>query len=275
MLTVIGEPLTESDLEVIEGAISGLYRLEIKERQLCHLAAFFGTKKKNSLRSRFDLWHSSGTHAWLFDNAVDSLNLDPEILGFDLEHILADPDCKTPALMYLTYRVENAIKGNRGILFCDEGWQALADDYFKKMINDWSRTQRKKNNIFGLATQVADDTTDSSVSKSTNEAAFCKIFFPNPTADRKTYIENFGLTEHEYQLVKTLPDDQHYFLLNHGRSTNKQSVVIRANLSGLEDEIAVISARENTLILLDKIRSEVGDDPQHWLPLFHAQRKEA
>jgi len=273
MLSVTGELLTESDIEIIEHAISGLYHFKKEERQLCHLAAFFGAKKKQSLRARFDLWHSHGTHAWLFDNAVDNLNLDPNVLGFDLGHILADPYCKTPALMYLTHRVEHAIKGHRGILFCDEGWKALADDYFKEMINDWSRTPRKKDNIFGLASQVIHDTVDSSVSKSTNESAFCKIFFPNPTADRKTYSEDFGLTEHEYHLIKTLPDDQHFFLLNHGRSTNKQSVVIRANLSGLEDEIAVISARENTLQLLDEIRIEVGDDPKVWLPLFHARRK--
>ncbi len=68
-------------------------------------------------------------------------------------------------------------------------------------------------------------------------------------------------------------DDQHCFLLNYGRSTNKQSVVIRANLTGLEDEIAIISAREETLALLDQIRREVGDDPNVWIPLFHERRK--
>ncbi len=273
MLSVTGAQLSESDISIIERAVAGLYHLKKEERQLCHLAAFFGAKKKDSLRARFDLWHSSGTHAWLFDNANDTLNLDPDILGFDLGHILADLDCKTPALMYLTYRVENAIKGHRGMLFCDEGWKALADDYFKEMINDWSRTPRKKDNIFGLASQVTQDTLDSSVSKSTNEAAFCKVFFPNPTADRKTCMDDFGLTEQEYHLVKTLPDDQHFFLLNHGRSTNKQSVVIRANLSGMEDEIAVISARENTLEILDKVRAEVGEDPNIWLPLFKERYK--
>src|SRR5438094_200492 len=90
--------------------------------------------------------HSDGTHAWLFDNSSDSLNLDPDIIGIDLTYLLADSACKTPALMYLTYRIEQAIEGERGMLFCDEGSHALADDYFKGLINDWSRTPRKKNN---------------------------------------------------------------------------------------------------------------------------------
>jgi type IV secretion system protein VirB4 len=274
LLTISGEPLTAQDSEIIEKAISGIYRLDKPARQFCHIASFFGAKKSGTLRARFDQWHSDGQHAWLFDNAQDTLNLNPDVLGFDLGHILADGHCRIPALTYLTYRVEQAIEGQRGLLFCDEGWAMLADDFFKDMINDWSRTPRKKDNIFGLATQVANDTVNAAISKSINESSACKIFFPNPAADRKVYREDFGLSEHEYQLIKTLPDDQHYFLLNHGRGTNKQSVVIRANLSGLEDDIAIISARENTLALLDQIRAEVGDDPKLWLPLFHARRKQ-
>src|SRR3990167_1974188 len=201
----------------------------------------------------------------VIQSAIDGL------YRFDLGHILTDVSCKTPALMYLIYRVEKALEGHKGILFCDEGWKALSDDYFKDVIDDWSRTPRKKNNIFGLATQVANDTANSAISKSINESAFCKIFFPNPSADRKVYIDDFGLTGHEYELVKTLPDDQHYFLLNQGRSTNKQSVVIRLNLTGLEDIVAVISAREETLAIFDRVRSRVGNDPVILLEAFYAE----
>lgn len=274
ILLVNGEVLLENEIAIIENAVEGIFRLDPSVRQFCHIASFFGTKKRDSLRARFDQWHSDGAYAWLFDNTLDTLNLDSNVIGFDLCHILSDPDCKIPALMYLTYRVEKAIEGHRGMLFIDEGWKALGDDYFRNMIDDWSRTPRKKNNIFGLATQVANDTVNATVSKSINESSFCKIFFPNPCADKQIYIDHFGLTEHEYHLIKTLPDDQHYFLLLYGRSVNKQSVVIRANLAGLDNEIAIISARENTLLLLDQIRAEVGDDPKIWLPIFHARRKE-
>jgi type IV secretion system protein VirB4 len=263
----------EGELGVIENAIDGMYRLNKSERQFCHIAAFFGARKKDSLRVRFDQWHSDGVNAWIFDNATDSLNLNADVIGFDLSHILADPICKTPALMYLIYCIEKAIEGSRGMIFFDEGWLALNDEYFNEKMNDWSRTPRKKNNIFGLATQVANDTANMAVSKSINESAFCKIFFPNSSADRKVYMEDFGLTEYEYELIKTLPDDQHYFLLNHGRSTNKESVVIRANMSHMLDEIAVISGREETLHLIDEILAELGDDPRIWLPEFKQRRK--
>jgi len=273
MLSVNGEVLTENDVDVIVNAIDGMYRLEVDSRQLCHIASLFGTKKIASLRSRFDQWHSEGAYAWVFDNEKDTLNLEDDVLGFDLGSILADKDCKTPALMYLTYRAEQAIEGQRGVLFIDEVWLALADDYFKSLIDNWSRTPRKKNNIFGLATQVANDKVMSGVSKSINESAFCKIFFPNPLADRNIYINEFGLTEREFYLVKNLPDDLHFFLLNYGRGIHKQSVVLRLNLKGMEDDIAVISARESSLAIFHKLYKEVSNDPEILLPLFHERRR--
>ena len=272
MLTVTGQPLLEHDFVTIENAVAGMYRMDKSVRQLCHIASFFGAKKKGSLRAKFDQWHSDGTYSWLFDNSDDSLNLNADVVGFELGNILKDEECKTPALMYLTYCVGKNLEGQRGMIFCDEGWKALEDDYFRELLNDWSRTPRKKNNFLGLATQAAEDTVHSAVSKTLNESAACKIFFPNPTADKRIYIEEFGLTGPEYNLIKTLPDNEHYFLLSYGRG--KESVVIRANLSGLDDEIAVISGRENTILLLDKIRAEVGDNPRDWLPIFHQRRKE-
>lgn len=272
MLSVNGEILSESDIEVIVKAIDGMYRLDSYSRQLCHIASLFGTRKKGSLRSRLDQWHSDGAYAWLFDNENDTLNLDADVLGFDLGAILDDKDCKTPALMYLTYRIDQALEGLRGILFIDEGWKALADEFFKFLIDNWSRTQRKKNNIFGLATQVANDTVNLALSKSINESAFCKFFFPNPLADRKVHVEDFGLTEKEFYLVRNLPDDLHLFLLIHGRGVHKQSVVLTLNMKGMDEDIAVISAREQTLALFHQVITEVGDDPYIFLPVFHARR---
>lgn len=271
ILTTNGQPLDEKDTYTIESAINGMWRLDKKERQFCHLASFFGSKHTEPLRGKFDQWHSEGAYAWLFDNPTDSFSLNTDVVGFELGDILKDPECKTPALMYLTYRVSKALEGQRGIMFFDEGWKALSDEYFRDVLNDWSRTPRKKNNFLGLATQAAEDTVTSAVSKTLNEAAVCKIFFPNPTADAKVYMEDFGLSEQEYNLIKTLPDDAHYFLLNYGRG--KEMVVVRANLEGLEDEIAVISGRESTVALLDKIRARVGNDPAVWLPIFHEERK--
>ncbi|HZW61286.1 MAG TPA: VirB4 family type IV secretion/conjugal transfer ATPase [Candidatus Babeliales bacterium] len=269
MLTINGQRLTEADTAVIDQAIEGMYRMDKASRQLCHLASFFGARKPGSLRARFDQWHGDGTHAWLFDNEHDNLNLDPDVIGFDLGSILADKECKTPALMYLLHRIEQSLAGQRGVIFIDEAWKVIDDDYLKSFVNDSSRTFRKKNIILGLATQVANDTVDLANCKAINESAFCKIFFPNPSADRRVYIDALGLSEREFDQIKKQRDDENYFLSVHGQGVNKESVFVRANLKKMKQEIAVISGRENTLGLFDQIRSEVGDDPELYLPEFN------
>lgn len=274
MVSIPGETLSESDITQISRVVEGIYRLKLKDRRLSNLGPYFGINSPGSLRARFEQWHSDGPYAWLFDNQKDSLNLNANVIGFDIGHILKDEVCKTPALMYLTYRVEQALEGKRGIIFIDEGWLALADKFFKKLINDLSRTLRKKNNLFGLATQVANDVIQSTLSRSINESAFTKFFFPNPMADREVYITHLGLTERQYELIKTLPDNQYYFLLDHGRGADKESVVARINLARCQNLIRVISAREETLMIFDQIIAEVGDDPDIWLPIFYERTKE-
>jgi type IV secretion system protein VirB4 len=249
-------PINDAEEKVIEEAVKGLYRLESSERQFCNIAPFFGSKTAGSLRARFDRWHSGQEHAWLFDNPMDSLKTDTDVIGIDLTHILKSESCKTPLLMYLLHRLEQVVAGQRGMIFIDEGWQALNDPWFAQVINDWSRTPRKKNLAFGLATQSANDTGDSAVNTPINQSALCKLFAPNPSADKAVYCGQFGLPLQAYELIKTLPDDQHWFVLQYG---HQEIAVLRANLAGMEQEIAVISGRQATVKLLDEIRAEHGE----------------
>jgi len=78
------------------------------------------------------------------------------------------------------------------------------------------------------------------------------------------YIDGFGLTAHEYELVRTLPDSAHCFLIKHGAD----SVVARLNLTGERDLLTILSGRERTVRLLDEIRASGAEDPADWLPLL-------
>lgn len=53
-------------------------------------------------------------------------------------------------------------------------------------------------------------------------------------------------------------------------------VVARLDLSGMEDVVRVLSGNARTVRLLDKVRAEVGNNPDDWLPVFmeRAQRQE-
>lgn len=144
----------------------------------------------------------------------------------------------------------------------DEGWKALDDEVFAIQIKDWEKTIRKRNGIVGFATQSAEDALSSRIASAIVEQAATQIFTANPKAQARDYVEGFGLTPYEYDLVRTLPDTAHCFLIKHGHD----SVVARLNLSGETEILTILSGRERTVRLLDEIRARTGDDPGAWLP---------
>jgi len=179
-----------------------------------------------------------------------------------MTQVLDDAVVRTPAMMYLFHRVEERLDGNPAIIVVDEGWKALDDEVFVRRIKDWEKTIRKRNGIVGFATQSAQDALESKIASAIVEQAATQIFMSNPKAQASDYIDGFGLTEHELELVRTIPDSAHAFLIKHGND----SVVARLNLTGEKDLLTVLSGRERTVRLLDEIRVETGDDPVDWLP---------
>jgi len=214
------------------------------------------------LWSRLRPWWGDGERAWLFDNETDTTDLTAEAVGFDMTQILDDPAVRTPAMMYLFQRVEERLDGSAAIIVVDEGWKALDDDVFVRRIKDWEKTIRKRNGIVGFATQSAQDALESRIASAIIEQAATQIFMANPKARAADYVDGFGLTPHEYELIRALPDNARCFLIKHGA----ESVVARLDLSGEQEILTVLSGRERTVRLLDTIRAEHGDDPADWLP---------
>ena len=249
----------------IKDAVDANFGQPAEHRRLCHLAELFrGGHRPHAadLWARLRPWWGDGERAWLFDNPADLIDLGAESVGFDMTSILDDPAMRTPAMMYLFHRVEERLDGSATIIVVDEGWKALDDDVFVRRIKDWEKTIRKRNGIVGFATQSAQDALESRIASAIIEQAATQIFMANPKARATDYIEGFGLTAHEYELVRTLPDNAHCFLVKHGA----ESVVARLNLTGERDLLTILSGRERTVRLLDEIRAERGDDPADWIP---------
>jgi type IV secretion system protein VirB4 len=249
----------------IKDAIDANFQQPEDHRRVRHLAELFrGGHRPTSadLWSRLRPWWGDGERAWLFDNPRDRTDLTAESVGFDMTQILDEPALRTPAMMYLFHRVEERLDGSAAIIVVDEGWKALDDDVFVRRIKDWEKTIRKRNGIVGFATQSAQDALESRIASAIVEQAATQIFMANPKARAEDYVGGFGLTPHEYELIRTLPDNAHCFLIKHGTD----SVVARLNLTGEQDLLTILSGRERTVRLLDEIRAQTGDDPAEWIP---------
>lgn len=259
------------ELAQIKDAIDANYMQPRDHRRLRYLVEQFrggARPTSNDLWSRLKPWWGDGERAWLFDNPEDLTDLEARTVGFDMTAILDDPAARTPAMMVLFHRVEERLDGSPAIIVVDEGWKALDDEIFVRRIKDWEKTIRKRNGIVGFATQSARDALDSKISSAIIEQAATQLFMVNPKAQAEDYIEGFGLTAHELDLIRTLPDSAHCFLIKHGN----ESVVARLDLSGEQELLTILSGRERTVRVLDTLRAEHGDDPAVWMPhlLEHA-----
>ena len=264
-----GQPLNVEEsawiVEAIDTAMAGPREL----RRLRHVAELFrgrGRASAGDLAARLAPWHSAGEFAWLFDNEEDRLDLATPTLGFDMTAVLDQPALRAPTMLYLFHRVEERLDGKPTIIVVDEGWKALDDEVFVARIRDWEKTIRKRGGIVGFATQSASDALQSRIASAIIEQAGTQVFMANSSAQASDYIDGFGLTETEYDIIRSMPETARAFLVKHGTD----SVVVRLNLGSEPQLLTVLSGRETTVRLLDKLRAEVGDDPADWLPLLVA-----
>ncbi len=269
LLSAHGASLDAEDRAIIADAIDANFAQSEDHRRLRYLRELFRGGRRPSagdLAARLGAWCDGGEHGWLFDNDEDRLDVENRILGFDMTRLLDQPITRTPAMMYLFHRIEQRLDGGPAIIVVDEGWKALDDDVFVKRIKDWEKTIRKRNGLVGFCTQNAGDALESRISRAIIEQSATQIFFPNPKARAADYIEGFGLTPHEFDLVRSLPDTSHCFLIKQ----SDHSVVARLDLGGMKGELRVLAGTERSVRRLDALRARLGDDPGSWLEPFMA-----
>lgn len=263
-ITLLAGGLNSTEAQVVKDAIDANFLQPLPNRRLRHLVALFIGHSRpvaEDLHARMRPWWGDGERAWLFDNENDHTDLSAATVGFDMTSILDDPIARTPALLYFFHRVEQRLDGSPAIIVVDEGWKALDDDVFVRRIKDWEKTIRKRNGIVGFATQSAQDALESRIASAIIEQAATQIFMINPKARSEDYIDGFGLTSHEFELIRTLPENSHCFLIKHGAD----SVIARLNLSGEKEILTILSGREETVRMLDELIEQNGPDPDAWM----------
>lgn len=271
LVAVEGRPISAVDEARIDAGLLALRDLPPEERSFAALRVFLGQRDPEGIGARLERWCSGGPLGWVLDCDADRISTDTPALGFDMTEVLDDPQVRTPLMMVLFHRIEELIDGRRIVIAIDEFWKALGDEAFRGLANDGLKTIRKKNGVMVFGTQSPRDALASPIAHTIVEQCPTQAFFPNPRGQASDYVDGFHLSRREFHLVKEeLSNESRRFLLRQGR----HAVVAELDLAGLDDHLAVLSGRTATVELADRLRAEVGDDPQAWLPLFHQRRKD-
>jgi type IV secretion system protein VirB4 len=257
------------EIERINEAVNGNYKLPIEKRRLRNIAPFMGLGGPGTLAGRLAMWHSDGSHAKLFDNAEDRIDFtSARSFGIEMANILSDKTSLTPVLLYLFHRIQSSLDGSPTMLVLDEAWALIGNPVFAPKIKDWLKVLRKLNTFVVFATQSVEDAAKSSISDTLVQQTATQIFLPNLKAT-PIYREVFMLSEREFKLVKTTDPSTRYFLVKQ----DNDGVISRIDLSGMDDVVRVLSARADTVVIMDQIMEEVGDDPDDWLPIYYEKSR--
>lgn len=264
LVTTNNEVLTASEISLLTAAVRGNYKLAPKDRMLRNIAPFMGLQGPGTIAERFAIWHSNGSHNKVFDNPDDTLDFSKaHVFGFEMAEILRDKVSLGPVLAYIFHKINLSLDGTPTMIVLDEAWALIDNPVFAPKIKDWLKVLRKLNAFVVFATQSVEDATKSAISDTLVQQTATQIFLPNLKATSE-YRKVFMLTEREYNLIKTTDPGSRYFLVKQGNN----AVVARVDLTGMDDIIAILSGRADTVLLLDEIRAQYGDDPDMWIPIF-------
>ncbi|CAJ5661684.1 type IV secretion/conjugal transfer ATPase [Burkholderia pseudomallei] len=263
-----GLPLSAKEELDISRAVREVARMEKPLRRLSMLRQLLPNVGENSLHARLAKWCAGGRLGWVLDNPTDTVDLErASLFGFDDTELLDDAEVSTPVTMYLLHLTESLIDGRRFIYVMTEFWKRLGDPVFTDFAKNKQKTIRKQNGLGIFDTQSPADVLRSDIARALIEQSATFFFLPNPRADYDDYVHGFKLTEAEFNIVRNLGENSRMFLVKQGH----RSAIGKLDLAGLGDVLDVLSGTTDNVELLDTIRAQVGDDPDVWLPVFHAQ----
>jgi type IV secretion system protein VirB4 len=269
-LVMVGDtPLPAHEVERINEAVQGNYKLPKQQRRLRNIAPFMGLSGPGTLAGRLSMWHTGGSHSKLFDNEDDLIDFtSARSFGIEMAHILQDKVSIGPVLLYLFHRIQTSLDGSPTMLVLDEAWALIGNPVFAPKIKDWLKVLRKLNTFVVFATQSVEDAAKSSISDTLVQQTATQIFLPNLKATI-LYREVFMLSEREFNLVKTTDPSTRFFLVKQ----DNDGVIARIDLSGMDDTIRVLSGRAETVRIMDEIIEEVGENPDDWLPIYYERSR--
>ena len=187
------------------------------------------------------------------------------MIGFDTSEFLDLPEVRTPVMLYLLQVMEELVNGERLIYVISEFWTALDHPIFSDFAKQKQKTIRKQNGLGVFDTQSPSDVLRHPIGRTMIEQSVTKIFLANPEAVREEYVDGFGLTQAEFDIVRSLgAQGGRRFLVKQGHA----SAICELDLAGLEDFITVLSATTDNVALLDAVRERHGNDPFQWLPVL-------
>jgi type IV secretion system protein VirB4 len=206
-----------------------------------------------------------GAYSWLFDNENDALELGFDKVGFDVTYLMDEVSAliSTPVYLYMVHQMHQCLDGRLTSIIIDEAFQVFKTPFWVALLENDLPTIRKANGHFVFMTQSPETILNSPIAATLFNNTKTKIILPNPMANKAVYVDALQLTESEYQTVLKTPVTSRLFLFKQ----DNESILCKADLRELGDEVRVLSGNKESVALLDSLL-EKSEDVDLWLPEF-------
>jgi type IV secretion system protein VirB4 len=266
-------PISTREEVDLDQALRGTLALERPLRRLSRLVEFTDATKPDGIHARLARWCDStrGEYAWAFDSPEDTVV--PQLarqatIGFDVTHFISHEMLRAPTARYLFHIVEQLLDGRKFTCWIDEFSRTISDPDFEDFAKNGPEAWRKMNGVICMAAQTASSVVDSRIARTLIEGTPTRIYFPNPEASRQQYVDQLGLSEREFQLIKQeLEPGARAFLIKQGHN----SVVGKLDLKAFLSHVAVMSGRTQSVRRLHELMEELGAQSSAWLPTFMSE----
>jgi type IV secretion system protein VirB4 len=227
-------------------------------RRLGGIRSFLGYEKDGD-GERLDIWCHDGANGWLFDGETDEVRTDARWVTFDMTKLLTHRACPAVAA-YLLHRIRPCIDGTPVVVAIPETRFYVASDLFAWIIEDFSLGLAKKNGALWLDTQEPQHLLDSTVGASLVSQCATIFQYPTRTAKRDVYLDKLGFSPAMFKAItEEMPVLPFRSVL---LRRENESVILNVELTGMADDIAVLSGTEATIRLIPGILAAVGNDPR-------------
>ena len=272
-------PITADDGRRIARGIARQLRLPTEARSMAGVREFMGFET-NGAGERFERWCRGGSMGWLLDNDAHRIDLGSSptrFYGFGLTELLPTEDrdddgaCNVAASVIM-HQLRGLMDGRRIAIFADESRFYL--DALEGMLEDFALTGRKKELALFIAAQEPAHFLATGVGRSLISQCFTKIIFPNQSAKHEDYVDGLKLTPAAFRQVRgdmTMGAARRFLLWR-----ENSAVVCDFDLSGMRDEIAILSGRAGSNTLLDRVHADLpGADTTTLLDEFQLRHANA
>lgn len=251
---MIGGKMSEEENRALSLGLRTVWELPAAKRFLWEVRAFLDSREDGA-GYRLERWCWGNELGWVMDAPKDSVDFS-RLCALDTTEILDHEEACGPGMTYLMFRISLMLDGTPLLIPIDEGWKALRDPIFRRMIDKLLRTIRSKNGAVVFITQSPGDIVEADLARVLIEMCPTQMHLNNRRARRDDYINGFRLTEGQYEAFSGMDPTPGTMLMIQG----DKSVVAQIPMAGLEKYLPILSAPEADLVAADAARRIANGD---------------